>query len=254
MSQSRFSFAHPVPVGILGGMGPAAGIDFARLFLQACAQCLHEQGRAVHDQAYPAHWLAQLPVPDRSAALQDPSAPQPLAALVQGAQQLAALGARYAAIACNTAHAWHDALQAQVPQLQILHIARETAAYLRDCGHTRAVLLATQGTYRIGLYAHALSDAGITCIEPDEAEKTRLMQGIYQGVKAGQIELAQQHFVAVAKALRARHGELPLLMACTEIPLALPQAPAAAAQNWQLIDPAAVLARQLAWRAYSIKA
>ena len=56
----------PLPVGILGGMGPAAGADFARLFVEACARLLAERGQPVHDQAFPAHWLAQLPVPDRS--------------------------------------------------------------------------------------------------------------------------------------------------------------------------------------------
>jgi len=244
------SFAAPAPVGILGGMGPAAGIDFARLFLHACAQCLHAHGQAIQDQAYPAHWLAQLPIADRTAALQDSDAPQPLSALVQGAKQLAALGARYAAIACNTAHAWHEAVQAHVPQLTVLHIARETAADLRDAGHGCAILLATQGTYRIGLYARALKNAGVACIEPDAQEKTWLMQGIYQGVKAGDFDLAQQRFVQVGQALHARHGALPLLMACTEIPLALPQAPAA--QGWNLIDPAAILAQALARRAYGV--
>jgi len=244
------SFVAPAPVGILGGMGPAAGIDFARLFLQACAQCLRAHGQSVHDQTYPAHWLAQLPVSDRTTALQDPTAPQPLAALVQGAKQLASLGARYVAIACNTAHAWHDALQQQVPQLRVLHIARETAAYLRAAGHVRAVLLATQGSYRIGLYARALAAANVTCIEPEAREKEWLMHGIYQGVKAGNMALAQQYFVQAAQALCARHGALPMVMACTEIPLALPQA--AQAQGWNLIDPAAILAGELARHAYGI--
>ena len=31
-------------VGILAGMGPAAGVDFARLFLQSCDACLLERG------------------------------------------------------------------------------------------------------------------------------------------------------------------------------------------------------------------
>jgi len=243
--------AAPAPVGILGGMGPAAGIDFARLFLQACTQCLHAHGQPIKDQAYPAHWLAQLPITDRTAALQDRTAPQPLSALVQGAQQLSALGARYAAIACNTAHAWYEAVQAQVPQLKILHIARETAAHLRSAGHDAAVLLATQGTYRTGLYASALTDVGIACIEPEAQEQQWLMQGIFQGVKAGDVNLAQQRFVQAGQTLHARHGDLPCIMACTEIPLALPQAPAA--RDWHLIDPAAILARQLARQAYGIE-
>ncbi len=65
----KASFEHPATVGILGGMGPAAGVDFARLFVQACERCLREAQRPVRDQAFPAHWMAQLPVVDRTAAL-----------------------------------------------------------------------------------------------------------------------------------------------------------------------------------------
>ena len=59
----------PRPVGILGGMGPAAGADFVRLFVEACAERMQQCGMAVHDQAFPEHWPAQVPVPDPSAAL-----------------------------------------------------------------------------------------------------------------------------------------------------------------------------------------
>lgn len=58
-------------VGILGGMGPAVGVDFVRLFLAACEAHLHARGRAIRDQAYPEHWMVQVPAPDRTAALRE---------------------------------------------------------------------------------------------------------------------------------------------------------------------------------------
>ena len=48
-------------VGILGGMGPAAGADFVRLFVQACAQQLRARGEPVRDQTFPEHWPARTP-------------------------------------------------------------------------------------------------------------------------------------------------------------------------------------------------
>ncbi|MBS0466410.1 MAG: aspartate/glutamate racemase family protein [Proteobacteria bacterium] len=242
----------PVPtphtVGILAGMGPAAGVDFARLFVAACEDWLRGHGQAVLDQAYPAHWMAQLPIADRTRALADPRAPQPLEAMLRGLAQLAGLGARAVAMPCNTAHAWHAALQERLPQVELLHMPRETAAALRAQGLTRVALLATEGSYRIGLYAQAFADQGIECVLPEAHERQWLMQGIYDGVKAGKLVLAQERFVAVGQALRARHGDIALAMACTEIPLALPQAPEA--RGWTLIDPAAILAAALARRAY----
>lgn len=255
----------PAPIAILGGMGPAAGVDFARLFLQACERLLRQHGQPVTDQAYPAHWLAQIPVPDRTTALRHPTAPQPLHDMAQALQQLARLGARHAVLACNTAHAWHPALQDQVPQLHLLHIARETASALRRQGHRRAALLATQGTYRMGLYTQALANEGIDCILPLEDERETLMHGIYHGVKAGNLPLATTCFERVATALMQRHNNgtpphadtapataqpLPLIMGCTEIPLALPLSPLA--RQWTLTDPAAILAHALACHSYGI--
>jgi aspartate racemase len=248
MNNTASSFPLPLSVGILAGMGPAAGVDFARLFLQACEAELRSRGRPIHDRAYPEHWLAQIPVADRSAALDNPQAPQPLAELTRTLQQLATLGAQAVAIACNTAHAWHAELQARVPQLRLLHIAQEAVAALQQQGQSRAILLATQGSYRNGIYQQAFAARGMDCVLPDADEQQTLMQGIYQGVKAGRIDYAQQCFSQVGQSLQARHGALPLLMACTEIPLALPAAPAA--RDWQLVDASAILAAALARAAY----
>ncbi|GKT22824.1 amino acid racemase [Acidovorax sp. SUPP3334] len=238
----------PAKVGILAGMGPAAGVDFARLFLKASERWLQAHGLTVQDQAFPEHWMAQVPVADRSRALSDAQAPQPLDEMARVLEQLSAVGAKAVAIACNTAHAWHGALQERVPAVDLLHIARETAVELKRRGMDRAALLATQGTYGMGLYDAVLAQEGIDCVVPTPAEREILMQGIYQGVKAGDMALAQECFTRVGRALRERHGEIALVMACTEIPLALPQAPEAEA--WTLIDPSEILAMALARRAY----
>ena len=99
-------------VGILGGMGPAAGVDFVRLFVEACAQQLRSRGDAVRDQAFPEHWLAQVPVPDRSGALESLAlgAHQPLEPMLQALGRLAALGSRAVAIACHACAVLHLSL------------------------------------------------------------------------------------------------------------------------------------------------
>jgi aspartate racemase len=239
----------PATVGILAGMGPAAGVDFARLFLEASADWLRSHGRAVEDQAYPEHWIAQVPVADRTRALLDPAAPQPLEAMTRALRQLEGLGARAVAMSCNTAHAWHGALQERVPGVELLHIAEETAQDLRRRGVGRAALLATQGTYRMGLYERAFAAQGVQCLLPAPEAQAWLMEGIYDGVKAGDMALARERFVRAGQQVRAAQGEdVVLVMACTEIPLALPAAPEAA--GWVLVDPSQSLAAALARKAY----
>ncbi len=241
-------------VGILGGMGPAAGADFVRLFVQACTQRMQRSGQKVRDQSFPEHWLAQVPVPDRSHALEDAhmghvGAHQPLEPMLQALGRLAALGVRSVAIACNTAHAWHAPLQQRFPQLEVLHMAQELAKHLAAQGVSEAALMATQGTYRTGLYECALAQAGVRCRLPTPAQRERIMQGIYDGVKAGNMPLAQQCFSEVAHSLVQRYGQVPLVMGCTEIPLGL-QGVALGTLSW--VDPAQVLAEALAQRAYGV--
>jgi aspartate racemase len=239
----------PKMVGILGGMGPAAGADFVRQFVQACTQLLAAAGVPVTDQAYPEHWLAQVPVPDRSTALQAGQLPQrPLEAMKQVAARLGALGARTLAIACNTAHVWHDELQESFPDLEVIHGVRETASELARRGTREAGLLATQGTYRSGVYEQAFERAGLRCHVPTQAEQAVVMDGIYRGVKAGDLAHAHECFASVAHALAQRHGLGTLVLGCTEIPLAL--APGPGMEGLTLVDPAEVMARALALRAY----
>ena len=242
----------PRAVGILRGMGPAAGADFVRLFVEACSSYLRAHDHPVNDQAFPEHWLVQMPIPDRTQALRtDPQSPQgPAPFMLQGIGRLAALGVCSVAVACNTAHVWHAQLQALFPQLRILHIAEETARHLQQHQTQRAIVLATAGTYQTGLYDAALRSHGIEALQPDAAGVALLMQGIYDGVKRGDTALAMQCFGQVLQDMQSRHGtDIPVLMACTEIPLALPQAPQA--QSALLIDPAWILAQALAAQAYA---
>jgi aspartate racemase len=245
---------HTNVVGILGGMGPAAGADFARLFVRACTEHMQTHGVPVSDQSFPEHWLAQVPVPDRSTAL-GPMASvgfgshQPLEPMLQAMGKLAALGATSVAIACNTAHAWHAELQQRFPQLEVLHVAREVATTLAERGVREVGLLATEGTYRAGLYDQALRQAGLVCHLPTAPEREQLMHGIYEGVKVGKLDVARECFTGVAAAMGSRHRLSSLVLGCTEIPLALDRVPGV--DDMRLVDPAALLAKALAQRAYA---
>ena len=231
-------------------MGPAAGADFVRLFVQACTARMEALGIPVRDQAYPEHWLAQVPIPDRTAALNDtrPGAHQPADPMLQATGRLAALGARVVAIACNTAHAWHGILQQRFPQMVVLHGVQEVVAELARQQVRGVGLLATQGAYDAGLYQGELALCGIDCFVPGASERGLLMQGIYDGVKAGDYALARQRFEAVALALQQRHGVSTLIMGCTEIPLAL--SARAGLPGLTLVNPSQVLAAALSRHAY----
>ena len=236
-------------IGILGGMGPAAGVELTRLFLAECGDVLRQRALPITDQAYPAHMLLQLPFPDRTTALLNYKK-APLGNLLCDAIfSLQRWGADVVGIACNTAHAWHHDLQDSCPSVELLHVGEVVVDALRSHGSPRRVgLLATKGTYLAGIYDDALALAGMMCLSPTADEQDMLMRGIYDGVKAGDIALAREKFSTVANALRSRHDLHALILGCTEIPLALE------ADDLEtkvpLLDPAALLAKELAKRAY----
>jgi aspartate racemase len=169
----------------------------------------------------------------------------------QVAARLGALGARTLAIACNTAHAWHASLQRCMPDLEVIHGVQEVAIELARRGMRDVGLLATEGTYHAGVYQEALEHAGLVCHTPTVDERRLLMEGIYQGVKAGNLSFARERFAAVTVALAERHGTDAIIMGCTEIPLALKAG--AGPTGSYLADPARIMARVLAARAYGIE-
>ncbi|MES2183399.1 MAG: amino acid racemase [Pseudomonadota bacterium] len=239
-------------VGLFGGMGPAAGVDLLQRFVQACADLMAASGTEVKDQNYPFHYLAQAPVPDRTQALlgTEEQRTAVMAALCAELDRFRLLQVSAVAIACNTAHAWHAALQARYPAIELVHIAGETAKAAAKLGVKSVVLLATKGTYANGIYQPFFEQAGITCHIPADAEKDSLMKGIYQGVKAGDFAMGTQEFGAVASAMCQRTGCGAVVMGCTEIPLALQQQ--SVGDQVRLIDPTTVLAQALARRAYGV--
>ena len=127
-------------------------------------------------------------------------------------------------------------------------MARETAQQLAAQGATDVALMATEGTYRIRLYEQALADAGLGCHVPLADERQTIMRGIFDGVKAGNMPLAEQCFSQVALRLAERHGPVTIIMGCTEVPLGLQGS--AEVAGLDLVDPAQVLAAALARRAY----
>jgi len=112
-------------LGVLGGMGAMATVDFLRKLVEATP--------AERDQEHIPLIVRFCPeVPDRAAALAG-AGPSPQPALVAAAVELAAAGAQALAIPCNTAHYWYDALCAAVP-IPILHIVDAALAELQRRG------------------------------------------------------------------------------------------------------------------------
>ena len=156
---------------------------------------------------------------DRTAAILGEGA-NPFPVLRDALRRLETAGATCIAIPCNTAHYWHAALQAET-SVPILHIVDAVADSLKGQGMESGCIgvLATDGTVKAGIYQHRLAVRGFSCRIPRAAGQAEVMRAI-RLVKAGQLAEATAILREQAEALVAG-GCRHVVMACTEIPLAL---------------------------------
>ncbi|MGW0737335.1 aspartate/glutamate racemase family protein [Streptomyces sp. NPDC002851] len=219
-------------IGILGGMGPLATVDFYRKVIEATPA-------GVDQDHLPVVVWADPTVPDRSAALTG-RGPDPTPWLVRGAHRLEAMGARAIATPCNTAHAFLDEVRSSV-RVPMLDMIAETVSEIRSCHPDVASvgLLATTGTVRAGLYQRALEAEGLRVVAPGELTQGEAVTGAIRRVKAGGPDAAAACLIERASEELASRGAGLLVAGCTELPLLLGELSA----DLPVVDPTAVLAR-----------
>ena len=141
--------------------------------------------------------------------------------LLHGIRTLNQAGASHIAIPCNTAHHWYNALR-EVSDAPILHIVDATLEALAqsDDKPSRVGIIATKGTLDAGWYQQKLAAQGIEVLEPTAEELTQwFVPGCY-AVKRGALVEGGELLARQANALFER-GAQKLVLACTEVPVAL---------------------------------
>ncbi len=195
-------------IGVLGGMGPLATAD---LF-----QKLVEHTDAASDQEHPRIVIdSNSAIPDRTEALLH-GGTDPVPEMVKSAHRLADAGADVIIMPCNTAHGFYDAVAAAV-SVPVLHMIDLTRDALTARGIRTAGLLATDGTVETGIYQHAFAASGITLLIPPPADQAAVMDIVYNGVKAGDLQHDATAFCRACEGLLARGAET-LVLGCTELP------------------------------------
>jgi aspartate racemase len=190
-------------VGVLGGMGPLATVDYLQKII--------EETPASVDQEHVSCVVVTTPqAPDRTECILR-GGESPLAAMRVGILALERAGAGCITIACNTAHHWASEL-ASASELPLLHIADAVCVELkRAAAYGDAVgILSTKGTLDSGFYQQRLQAEGYRVVLSTDISLT----------KQGDVTGGGRLLGYAADALRER-GCDRLLLACTEIPLAL---------------------------------
>ena len=211
-------------LGVLGGMGPAATLDFLTK-LQAFTPAKSDQDhiRVIVD--------INPKVPDRNTP---GSLAGPVLAEMAGA--LRGAGADVLAIACNTAHAYADLIQ-RASGLPLIDMIETGAMAARDTGARRAGVLGTKGALR--LYREYLAAQAMGTVTLDAQRQEDFMTTLYK-IKGGDTGPAVRREMAGYAADLIGGGAEAIIAGCTEVPLVLGPGDI----RVEFIDPGELLARR----------
>lgn len=196
-------------LGILGGLGPMAGIYFCEMLIA------HTKAECDADHI---NFLlsSRADTPDRSSFILGKSSADPAPTMAAEAQRLERAGADVLAIPCNTAHYFYKHVCDAV-SIPIINIISETAAFCKHLGLSKVGVLATEGTIASGAYAKVFAKYGIEIERLTPDEQDTVSQIIFEKIKRGE-EPDTDSFMSVCHALRARGCE-SLILGCTELSL-----------------------------------
>lgn len=199
---------HPV-IGILGGLGPMAGVYFYQMLIE------HTPARRDQDHI-DVVLSGRATTPDRTAYILGQSDEDPFSIMEQDAQNLVRYGATLISIPCNTAHYFYDRL-ARSLTVPVLNMVEETVLAAKGMGCRKLGILATSGTVDSHTYQRMCALHGVEYATPAPEMQKKLMSIIYDDIKPGK-PVHMEEFYAVAEDLKAQGCQLAVL-GCTELSL-----------------------------------
>ena len=215
-------------IGILGGMGTQAGLDFCNKLAMI--------NRGKIDQEYPLFILynkSDIPGRPESISIHAKSSSDKLGkpnnikkynkvlkSLIVGCKSLQASGCKFIVIPCNTAHYWYDDLVKKI-RVPIINMPREVFAYAKkNCKKNSKIgLLATEGTLKTGVY-NKFFDKNFKLINPSDSLQIKSVNKAIKLVKMGKIKEAEKAIKpAVSYLIKMKCKKI--ILGCTELPIAI---------------------------------
>ena len=198
-------------IGILGGMGTQAGLDFCNK--------LAKLNKGKTDQQYPLFVLYNKSnIPGRPENLHRYN--KVLKSLLVGCKFLEKSKCKFIVIPCNTAHYWFDDLQKKT-KIPIISMPKEVYAHsIKTCKKNSTIgLLATEGTLKTGVY-NKFFDKKYKLINPSKYVQKNNVNKAIRLVKMGKIKDAEKA-IRPAVNLLIKMKCSKIILGCTELPIAI---------------------------------
>lgn len=212
-------------------MGPEATADlFTRIIRETPAKKDQDHLRVIIDN--------NPKIPDRTAAILGEGF-SPLPEMVKTAKNLEKAGANFIIMPCITAHYYYEELRKSV-KIPVLNMIELTAQNINKnfSKARKAGLLGTTGTVKSKLFDKSLGKFGVEMIYPSKAFQRKVMEAIYDYIKAGKILEGKKIVVDVANHLIELGAEV-IICGCTETSLVLKNGDV----TKPVVDPVQILAQ-----------
>ena len=215
-------------IGILGGMGTQAGLDFCNK--------LAVLNRGKIDQEYPLFLLynkSNIPGRPESIGSQTKNLSNKstnktsrekynkvLKSLLKGCKLLENNKCKFIVIPCNTAHYWFDDLQNKI-NIPIINMPKEVFKFTKKkCKKNSKVgLLATEGTLKTGVYKKFFQK-DYKLIEPSQKIQKLSVNKAIKFVKMGNVKAAAKVIKPAIDSLIKMKCK-KIILGCTELPIAI---------------------------------
>tara|TARA_X000001036_G_scaffold184541_1_gene174273 strand:- start:1157 stop:1855 length:699 start_codon:yes stop_codon:yes gene_type:complete len=198
-------------IGILGGMGTRAGLDFCNK--------LAVLNRGKNDQKYPLFILYnKANIPNRLKNIKKYN--NVLKSLINGCKLLQKNKCRFIVMPCNTAHYWYDDLQKKV-KIPIISMPREV--YLdtkKNCKKNSKIgILSTEATLKTKIYNNYF-DKNFKLISPTKSLQIKTVNKAIKLVKIGKVKEAEKIIKPAINYLIKMNCK-KIILGCTELPIAI---------------------------------
>ena len=198
-------------IGILGGMGTQAGLDF-------CSK-LAKLNRGKTDQKYPLFLLYnKANVPDRKQNLSRYK--NVLNSLIKGCKFLQKNNCKFISIPCNTAHHWYKDLKKKI-KIPILNMPEIVYLNIKNkCKkNTKIGLLATDATIKVGIYSQYFNKK-FYLISPPKNLQIKSVNKSIKLIKMGKTKEAEKSIKSAVNYLIKKKCK-KIILGCTELPIAI---------------------------------
>ena len=215
-------------IGILGGMGTQAGLDFCNK--------LAILNRGKIDQEYPLFVLfnkSNIPGRPESIGVQTKNLSNKsknkkvekkyqlvLKSLLNGCKVLKESNCKFIVIPCNTAHYWYEDLKKKI-NLPIVNMPKEVFNHTKKkCKKNSTIgLLATEGTLKTGIY-NKFFDRDYNLIFPNNSLQKNSVNKAIKLVKMGKVREASKIIKPAIEFLVKKKCK-KIILGCTELPIAI---------------------------------